>query len=748
VSRLPHISLADKPMKNKLFILLVLSLLTTTCGGQKEPSTLPPTDEPPSPLPSPTLSPPTPTPELPGAESTVSAFLGAWETGDYGTMYAWTTPSTQAIITPTDLEQRYVNAMAAAGVISITAELRSVLQEGTQAQASYHLVWHTALVGDLQADATMTLAFEGGHWGVAWNEGVIWPDLFGGYFMYMDYLIPARANIYDRDGLGLAVESRLVSIGVIPGEISDETALLNTLSAVTGLPPARIQAKYAGQPADWYIAIGDVSVEAAQSYREALETTAGLVLKEKDARYYPEGGVAPHIVGYVGLIPAEQLEAYQAQGYRGDEWVGVAGLEAWGEPILTGQPGVTLRVVTPDGKTHRTLAETELVVSRPIYTTLRREFQLKLQEILGDRAGAIVVLDARSGALLAMASGPGFDPNVFIVPSAATERTALLSDLRQPLLNRATQGTYPLGSVFKIVTMAAALEAGGYTPESTYTCTGIWSELGPGAIKKDWLAGGHGTLTLVQGLERSCDPYFYHLGLALANVGFDVLPQYARAFGLGQLTGIEGVAEASGLVPDPAYKLENHGEIWTSGDSVNLAIGQGFLTVTPLQVARYVAAVANGGTLYHPWVVERIGAAPDGSAPEQVFDPQVAATLPVSAENLSAIRQGMEGATQRAGGTATYRFYNLSVLVAGKTGTAQAPGETSLPHSWFAGYAPSNCDSLPEGCETQIAVAVMIENAGEGSNVAAPIFRQVVEAFFGLPQTPLPPEALPPTPTP
>ncbi|MGD9098985.1 MAG: penicillin-binding transpeptidase domain-containing protein [Anaerolineae bacterium] len=735
-------------MKNKFFILLVLSLLTTTCGGQEKPSLSPPTDKPPSPLPSPTLSPPTPTAELPGAEGTVSAFLGAWEAGDYGTMYAWTTPSTQAIIAPEDFDQRYVNAMAAAGVISITAELRSVLQEGTQAQASYHLVWHTALVGDLQADATMTLAFEGGHWGVAWHEGVIWPDLFGGYFMYMDYLTPVRANIYDRDGLGLAVESRLVSIGVIPGQINDETALLNTLSAVTGLPPARIQAKYAGQPADWYIAIGDVSVEAAQSYRGALETTAGLVLKEKDARYYPEEGVAPHIIGYVGLIPAERLEAYQAQGYRGDEWVGVAGLEAWGEPVLTGQPGVTLRVVTPDGRTHRTLAETELVVSRPIYTTLRREFQLKVQEILGDRTGAIVVLDAHSGALLALASGPGFDPNVFIVPSATTERTILLSDSRRPLLNRATQGTYPLGSVFKIITMAAALEEGGYSPESLYTCTGTWSELGPGAIKGDWLEGGHGTLTLVQGLERSCDPYFYHLGLDLANVDFDILPEFAQAFGLGQATGIEGVAEVSGLVPNPAWKLETHGEGWGVGDSVNLSIGQGFLTVTPLQVAQYVAAVANGGTLYRPRIVERIGAAPDGSVPEEVFEPEIVSKLPVSAENLSAIRQGMEGATQRAGGTATHRFYNLSVPVAGKTGTAQAPGETSLPHSWFAGYAPSNCDSLPEGCEEQVAIVVMIENAGEGSSVAAPMFRQVVEALFGLPQTPLPPEALPPTPTP
>jgi penicillin-binding protein 2 len=251
----------------------------------------------------------------------------------------------------------------------------------------------------------------------------------------------------------------------------------------------------------------------------------------------------------------------------------------------------------------------------------------------------------------------------------------------------------------------------------------------------------------VQGLERSCDPYFYHLGLDLANISFDILPEYARAFGLGQLTGIEGVAEVGGLVPDPAWKLQTHGEGWSSGDSVNLAIGQGFLTVTPLQVAQYVSAVANGGTFYRPQVIDRIGAAPDGAISEEIIKPEVTGKLPMTGENLNAIRQGMEGATQRAGGTATHRFSGLSIPVAGKTGTAQAPGETSLPHSWFAGYAPSNCDSLPEGCEQQIAIVVLVENAGEGSSVAAPLFRQVIEAFFGLPLTPLPPEALPPQPT-
>jgi len=383
-----------------------------------------------------------------------------------------------------------------------------------------------------------------------------------------------------------------------------------------------------------------------------------------------------------------------------------------------------------------------------VYTTLRRDFQLQVQEILRERTGAIVVLDTNSGAVLAMASSPNFDPNVFINPSARVEREALLFDSRRPLFNRATQGTYPLGSVFKVVTMAAALEAGGFTPESLYTCTGVWSELGPTAVKRDWLAGGHGTLNLVQGLERSCDPFFYHVGLELANLDFEMLPEYARAFGLGQPTGIEGVAEVGGLVPDPDWKLENHDEVWTSGDTVNMAIGQGFLTVTPLQVVRYFAAVANGGTLYRPQVISRIGAAADGSAPEEIIEPEAVGTLPVSEENLNAIRQGLEGAAQRAGGTATHRFTGLSIPVAGKTGTAQAPGETSLPHAWFGGYAPSNCHTLPEGCEEQIAVIVLVENTGEGSTFAAPMFRQVVEAYFGLPQTPLPAEAMPPTPTP
>ena len=733
------------PLPKKLVLLpVIVILLITACGGGST-TTLPPMTSaaPASPLATATPLPPTPTATPPpDPEGAALAFLAAYEARDYLGMYTWLVPSVQAQLDAKRFATLYQSALDTATVLTVTTQLRSALREGATAQVAFHLTWETALVGSLEADQTMTLRFEGGRWGVDWHEGLIWPDLEGGNLLYMDWVIPSRANIYDREGQGLAVDSRLVTVGVVPGEITDEQALLNTLSAVTGLTPAEIQARYAGQPADWYIPIADIPFDVSQAYRDALEQTPGLRLGEKDARYYRDGGIAPHIVGYVGPIPAERLAEYRAQGYRGDEWVGVAGLEAWGEPYLAGEHGGTLQVITPQGEVVKTLAERKGRVSRPLYTTLNREFQRQVQEILGDRTGAIVVLDPRDGSVLAMASGPSFDPNAFVAPLAGNQRTAILADPRRPLLNRATQGIYPLGSVFKIITMAAALEKGKYTPDTLYTCTGIWTGLGPGAIKKDWLEGGHGTITLVQGLERSCDPYFYDVGLALFTQDPQLLSDFARAFGLGQPTGIVGIPEVAGLVPDPRWKLENLGEGWSAGDGVNLAIGQGFLTVTPLQVARYVAAIVNGGILYRPRVIDRIGAAPDGSVPEEPFPAQAVERLPVSEETLAAIRRGMEGATQRWGGTAFHRFRGLSIPVAGKTGTAEAPGAEALPHAWFAGYAPAD--------DPQIVVVVLVENAGEGSAVAAPLFRQVVEAYFGLPLTPLPPEAIPPyaTPTP
>ena len=367
-----------------------------------------------------------------------------------------------------------------------------------------------------------------------------------------------------------------------------------------------------------------------------------------------------------------------------------------------------------------------------------------MQKIRGGRKGAIVVLDVHSGAVRALASGPGFDTNFFVGPAGEVGRSQTLADPGRPLFNRATQGTYPSASVFKIVTLSAAVEDAEMDPDQTFFyCPGYWEGLGPASRKGCWKAEGHGDISLKDGLTASCDVTFYAVGQTLDGVSPDVLPRFGRGFGFGVPTGLEGVPEEGGLMPDPGWKTTTLGEAWWVGDTVNLSIGQGYLLVTPLQVARMIAAVANGGTLYRPYVVGRIGPAGD-TIPEQVTQAQEVGALPISPEHLASIQEALLGVTTNPIGTAPHRFAGLSIPVAGKTGTAEVGGPDTVPHSWFAAYAPAN--------NPEIAITVLVENAGEGATVAAPLTRQVVEAYYGLPLSPLPPQAeegyVPPTPTP
>jgi penicillin-binding protein 2 len=374
------------------------------------------------------------------------------------------------------------------------------------------------------------------------------------------------------------------------------------------------------------------------------------------------------------------------------------------------------------------------VPGRAIYTTIDRDFQEKVQQILGQRKGAIVVLDVQTGAVRALASSPGFDSNVFMGPAGEVGRSQLLADPRHPLVNRAVHGTYPLGSVFKIVTIAAAMAEAHMDPVGTsFFCPGYWEGLGAAARKGCWKADGHGDITLKDALTASCDVTFYEVGLTLDGVGQDILPDYARGFGFGVSTGLEALPDDAGLVPDYEWKVNNIGEAWWVGDTVNLAIGQGYLLTTPIQVARMMAAVANGGTLLRPYIVDRIGSGANGE-PVQVTEPESVGTVPVSAANLAAIQEALLGVTTMSIGTAPHRFTGLSIPVAGKTGTAESGGPETLPHSWFGAYAPAN--------SPEIAIVVIVEKVGEGSTFAAPMTRQVVEAYYGLPLTPLPPQAM------
>lgn len=673
----------------------------------------------------------TPTPILPGLEEVALGFLKSWERADYKGMYALLSPPDQARIAEAEFVQHYHDVATEITMTVLETQLVSLLRDGPQGQAAYRLIMDTVLVGRIETDNLISLSYADGRWGVNWSPGLIFKELEGGNLLRMFRHAPSRGNIYDRYGTGLAVEDQAVTVGVVPGQIEDEEKLLAELGWILGLEAANIKEKYAPARPDWYVPISDLSFEASQAYYNTLSSLPGVVLRDKWVRAYRDGGLAAHLLGYMGRIEQGEQAEWVSKGYSGDELVGKAGLERWGEPYLAGQRGGTLVVLTPTGRQLVTIKEQPAVQSRSIYTTLDRRLQQVAEATLGDERGAIVALDPNTGQILAMASRPTFDPNMFITGIDSGQWQALTSDASRPLVNRATQGTYPPGSVFKIVTMAAALEEGGLTPGSTFNCPGTWYGLGKDWPKTCWLERGHGQVNLVQALTVSCDVTFYELGKHLHELDPNLLPRYARLFGLGAPIGLGMTGEVAGLVPDPDWKTAELGEAWFPGDSVNLAIGQGYLLVTPLQVAAMVAAVGNGGTLYRPQLALKVLAS--SKEPEQIFEPQALGRLPVKPETLSAIQEGLLGAATSPGGTAYRAFEGMEVAVAGKTGTAENPDDD--PHAWFAGYAPADAP--------RIAVVVVIENGGEGSQVAAPLFRQVVEAFFALQQGEEVPESTP-----
>jgi penicillin-binding protein 2 len=713
--------------------MLLLAMLVSACGEATLPAPARPVekDDPPA-----VVAPASPTPDLVTPEVIGRSFFEAWREEDYARMYSLTAPDIQAAITQEAFAQAYRAALHTTTAISLTVEPRSLSLDGEEAWIEFQETWHTGMFGTLQATNNLELVQVDKAWYVDWSRAAIWPDLADGNAFAIEYQIPARANIYDRNGAGLAIPTTIVTVGVIPNRIQDEAGLLATLSQALGMTQLEIQQAYAGQPGDWFIPIADITGEESLALNEQL-SVPGIDRRERAGRLYPLNGVASHVVGWVSPIPAERADVYRQQGYRADQRVGVAGLEAWGEPILAGQNGGRLTLTAADNSYVGKLAERPAKRGRPFYTTLDRELQHQAELMLGSRPGAVVAVDVNTGAVLAMTSGPGFDSNIFVRATEEWQRLAVLNDPNQPLVNRAIQGQYPAGSVFKIVTLAASLGPGNLDPGTGFNCPGYWDGLGQANRKLCWLETGHGDLSLKDGLTASCNVVFYNAGTALHAIAPGTLSEFGKAFGFGEATGLDVLSEADGLMPDPAWKESVYQANWSLGDTVNLSIGQGYLLVTPLQIARMVGAVANSGTLYRPYLIERIAAGEAGE-PEEVTRPSVVGQLPVANADLDVIQDAMLGVTTNPSiGTATHRFQGLDIAIAGKTGTAETARETDQPHSWFAGYFPADA---PE-----IAMVVIVEHAGEGSTVAAPMFRQILEGYYGLPITPLPTPTPPPT---
>jgi cell division protein FtsI/penicillin-binding protein 2 len=661
----------------------------------------------------------------PNVVQAAQRFLAVWQAEDYPALYGLIAARSREAIPQAEFTQRYLRFAISATLDHLEFKVVSSVTNPSSAQATAQVMLHTHLAGEIDSQVTLDFALEGGAWKVVWDEGLMLPELRGGNALHLDAQAPpGRGSILDRAGQPLATNSAIVSLGVVKGSTSpdQEDRLVTVLSQLTRRPGAWVRAAIDNEniAAGQYIPIGEALKEDAHAQMGALSALDGVTWQEYQGRFYVDEGLAPHVVGYVAAIQQGQEDQYQRSGYTLGERVGQSGIEYWGETYLTGQREADMRVVDAQGNPVTLLKHVDPQPAQTISLTIDSRLQLEAQRAIAGYSGAIVVLERDTGRVLAMVSSPGFDPNAFecgenqVNIRHCSALLEVVNDGRKRMFNRATGDGYPLGSVFKVITTAAALESGLFTAQDTLDCQNDY--VIDGTVLDDWTkAKGYppsGILTLPEGLMRSCDPWFYHIGELLYKQDHALdISNMARGFGLGSKTGIEGVKEEAGNVPEPTDPVE----------AARIAIGQNTLLVNPLQVARFMAAVGNDGTLYKPQVIEKIATA-DGQA-SVVFAPQAQGKLPVKPENLRTIQQALRRVVSDPRGTAVDVFAGLSIPVYGKTGTAQVDYDD--PNAWFAGYTDTGSASRPD-----IAFAVIIENAGEGSEIAAPIARRLVEVYY------------------
>ena len=454
----------------------------------------------------------------------------------------------------------------------------------------------------------------------------------------------------------------------------------------------------------------------------------GVSLRARPRRSYADGPMAAHVLGYLGEINQKQLKILKEQGYVIGDEIGQYGLERRWEELLRGQSGGQQVEVDALGRRVRVLHEVTDVPGYTVHLTLDRQLQETAYEALKGKQGTIVALDVRNGAILVLASTPAFDPNAFARGIKSEEWSGLIKDQLRPLSNRAIQGQYPPGSTFKIIMSIAGLEEGVIQPESSIQDPGFYT-FGNRSFR-DWKKGGHGTVNLHKAIVESCDTYFYQLGPKL---GVDRIAKWARAFGLGEKTGVVLDDEKGGTIPDTEWKRKRFRQPWFPGETVSVAIGQGYVTVTPLQLANMMAAVANGGKLYRPYLVNKVESV-DGATVRE-YGPELIRTIELKPDTLKRVHEALADVVNGAGGTGGAARSQL-LTIAGKTGTAQVVEMKggyvkteqltyfNRDHAWFVSYAPVD--------NPQIAIAVLVEHGGHGGDAAAPMAKKVFEKFIEM----------------
>ncbi|MBW4437561.1 MAG: hypothetical protein KME04_10525 [Pleurocapsa minor GSE-CHR-MK-17-07R] len=679
------------------------------------------------------------------AERVAREFMQNWQDGQYERMFELISFGSQEATPSETFINTYADAASAMELVGVTVTPTGIYRESDAiAVFNYSVDMITETFGTITlANRDMRLVVDAAarDWRVAWTPGDLFPELASGGRLRLRSAPPIRANIYDASGDVLAdQEGRVATISVVRQSAPEWENCLNTLSATLVLPLSDVRLRLESRPASELVQIGTIDEATYNAVAPQLDAFCDARLDGVRVRRYPTGTTVSNLLGYVGYPSEAEIPALEATGFTQESLIGRTGIElAWDE-TLRGTPAASLEIVSPSGQVMRVLGERQARPGQSLWLTVDADLQNAVYNIVADAytqakdtwapasgGASVVVMDVTNGDVLAMVTYPTFDNNAYnafptMGRQVANEMIqAFQADPRRPELNRPAQGVFTLGSVMKTITAAAAADSGVYAVDERYTCSGLWNR---DIVRTDWLPGGHGLLTLAGSLTQSCNPYYYEAGYQLYQADPYILPDYARRFGFGVLTGIPDIPEQPGFIPDPDWFRISFGTEMPFSEEVNMAIGQGYVQVTPLQVTRWTAAIANGGTLYRPHLVSYTGLL--GGEPTPAYEPE-GIDLDLQPEVIDMLHSGMCAVTNTQAGTAEFVFRNspLQALgVCGKTGTAQTGGPGTPSHAWFASYAPQD--------NPQIAVVVLVETSGEGSGVAAPIARQVHEYYFGF----------------
>jgi len=562
-------------------------------------------------------------------------------------------------------------------------------------------------------------------------QGRYYERLADGNRLRLIPIMAPRGTFYDRNGVAL-VSNRpgfTVSLLNLSGPVPDEVIV--KLAEILAMNPDDIrsklkQARGSFEPVRIKTDIGPDIVTKIEERRGELP---GVVIEIQPVRNAVYNELAAHALGYVGEINASELKKRKDQGYQPGDIIGKTGLEWVYDKEIRGIDGGMQVEVDVTGQPVQVLGKKEPQPGNNLVLTLDARIQQATEKAIDEqlaflqtktpyknaKAAAAVVMNPQTGEILAMASRPTFNPNLFAVGISSKDWNTINNNPYFPMQNRVISGQYPPGSIYKIITGTAALELGVVTPEEKILDTGKHWLIPKGNAEGEAL----GWINFKEALAKSDNVYFYELGYRL---GIDNLEKYSRMFGLGEPTGINLPGEASGLVANRQYKEKVFKEGWYISETFDAAIGQGFQLTTPLQIASVVSQIANGGYRYRPYLVNKI-VSPDGMVIKS-FSPEVLGSIKISDKTLNLVRESMRAVVQE-GGTAGHIFKDFPIEIAGKTGTAENPH--GHDHSWFVAYGPFE--------DPRIVVVVLVEHGGFGSSAAVPIAKKILAAAFNLDQS-------------